>query len=127
MSKDMPMQADIELLRAAYVAFNTRNIDAALAVMSQAVLWPKAFLGGFAKGHDEVRAYWTEQWKEIDPHVEPTGFDRDENGRVLVHVHQVVRDRTGTVLLDVMVGHRFILENGLIHSMEVCELPSGCD
>ena len=60
---------DIVLLRAAYAAFNARDIDAALATMAPDVAWPKAFKGGFARGHQEVRAYWTEQWSEIDPRV----------------------------------------------------------
>ncbi len=60
-----------DLLKAAYAAFNARDIDAALATMAPDVAWPKAFKGGFAHGHAAVRAYWTEQWSEIDPRVEP--------------------------------------------------------
>lgn len=37
----------IELLRVAYAAFNARDIDAALAIMTPDVVWPKAFKGGF--------------------------------------------------------------------------------
>lgn len=48
---------EIELLRAAYAAFNARDIDAALALMTPDVAWPKAFKGGFAHGSQEVRAY----------------------------------------------------------------------
>lgn len=62
---------ETDLLRAAYAAFNARDINAALAVMSADVAWPKAFKGGVARGHEEVRAYWTEQWAEVDPHVDP--------------------------------------------------------
>ena len=50
-----------DLLKAAYAAFNARDIDAALATMAPDVAWPKAFKGGFAHGHAAVRAYWTEQ------------------------------------------------------------------
>ena len=53
--------SEIELLRAAYTAFNSRNIDAALATMTPDVAWPKAFKRGFVRGPEEVRAYWTEQ------------------------------------------------------------------
>jgi hypothetical protein len=113
---------DIELLRAAYVAFNARDIDAALRTMAPDVLWPKAFKGGFARGHQEVRAYWTEQWSEIDPRVEPVSFRPDGSGRILVDVHQVVRDAAGTVVVDVRVGHRFTIASGLIRAMEVCPL-----
>jgi SnoaL-like domain len=114
--------ADVELLRAAYAAFNLRDIDLALSTMASDVTWPKAFQGGFAHGHHEVRSYWTEQWSEIDPHVEPTSFHPETPGRTLVHVHQVVRDRSGSVLASGVVGHRFTVESGLIRAMEVCSL-----
>ena len=90
--------------------------------MSAGVTWPKAFKNGFARGHLEVRAYWTEQWSEIDPHVEPVSFGTEGDGRILVHVHQVVRDLSGAVLADGYVGHRFTIEAGLIRAMEVCPL-----
>jgi hypothetical protein len=115
---------ETKLLKAAYAAFNARDIDAALATMAPDVAWPKAFKGGVARGHEAVRAYWTEQWAEIDPRVEPVSFHREEDGRVLVEVHQVVRDLGGAVLADVRVGHRFTLANGVIQAMEVCAISS---
>ena len=114
---------DVELLRAAYAAFNARDIDAALATMAPDVSWPKAFQGGVACGHAEVRAYWTQQWSEIDPRVQPTAFYPQAAGRILVDVHQVVRDLAGAVVADGAVGHRFTVESGLIQAMEVCPLP----
>ncbi len=116
--------SEIELLRAAYAAFNARDIDAALALMTPDVAWPKAFKGGFVRGPEEVRAYWTEQWSEIDPHVEPVAFHPNDAGQIVVKVHQVVCDLGGTVLADEYVGHRFTLEKGLIRAMEVCSLPT---
>jgi ketosteroid isomerase-like protein len=113
-----------ELLRAAYVAFNARDIDAALAIMTPDVAWPRAFKGGFVRGPEEVRAYWTEQWSEIDGRVEPVAFHLEASGQILVEVHQVVRDLAGAVLADEQVGHRFTFEHGLIKAMEVCPLPS---
>jgi len=115
---------ETELLKAAYAAFNARNIDAALATMTPDVSWPKAFKGGFVHGHQAIREYWTEQWSEIDPRVEPVSFHWEGDGRVLVDVHQVVRDLAGTVLADEHVGHRFTLANGLLQAMQVCPLPS---
>ena len=114
----------IELLRAAYAAFNARNIDAAVSLMTPNVAWPRAFKGGFVRGPEEVRAYWTEQWSEINPNVEPLAFYPEDAGRILVEVHQVVRDMAGTILADERVGHRFTFEHGLIRGMEVCSLPS---
>ena len=115
---------DIELLRAAYAAFNAREIDVALALMTVDVTWPKAFKGGFVRGPEEIRAYWTEQWREINPHVEPVAFQRQGAGQVLVDVHQIVRSLAGAVLADEHVGHLFTIERGLIQAMEVCPLPS---
>ena len=67
--------SEINLLRSAYAAFNARDIAAALKLMTPDVSWPRAFKGGFVRGHEEVTAYWTEQWSEINPNVEPVKFD----------------------------------------------------
>jgi limonene-1,2-epoxide hydrolase len=115
---------EIELLRAAYAAFNARDIDAALRIMTADVTWPRAFKGGYVRGPDEVRTYWTEQWSEIDPHVTPLAFHPEDGGRILVEVRQVVRDMAGTFLADERVGHRFTISHGMIQGMEVCALPS---
>ncbi len=122
----MPDQLPPEtgLLRAAYAAFNARDIDAAFITMAPDVAWPRAFKGGFVHGQEAVRAYWTEQWSEIDPHVEPVSFHQEDAGHILVEVHQVVRDLAGAVLADEHVGHRFTVERGLIQKMEVCPAPS---
>jgi hypothetical protein len=108
-----------ELLRAAYAAFNARNIDAALALMTPDVAWPRAFKGGFVQGPEEVRAYWTAQWSEINPHVTPVAFHQEDPDHILVDVHQIVRDMAGSVIADERVQHRFTIDHGLIRIMEV--------
>jgi hypothetical protein len=122
----MPNQRapEIELLRAAYAAFNARDIDAALALMTLDVAWSRAFKGDFVRGHKEVRSYWREQWSEINPHVEPIAFHPEDAGRILVDVHQIVLDLAEAVLVDEHVGHRFTFAHGLIQAMEVGPLPS---
>lgn len=118
-----PSASKITLLRAAYAAFNARDIDAALATMTPDVAWPMAFKGGFVRGPEAIRAYWTEQWSEINPHVEPVAFYSDHADQILVDVRQIVRDLAGTVLADEHVGHRFTFAHGLIQAMEVGPLP----
>ncbi len=118
-----PRTSHIELLRAAYAAFNARDADAALALMTETVAWPRAFKGGVVRGPDEVRAYWKAQWNEIDPCVEPIGFALEQDHRILVQVHQVVRDLAGTTLADDYVGHRFSIVDGQIESMELEVAP----
>jgi ketosteroid isomerase-like protein len=112
-----------DLLRAAYAAFNSRDIDSALALMTSDVAWPRAFKGGFVRGPEEVRAYWTEQWSEISPRVEPTAFYPEDDEHIAVDVHQVVLDLKGEVLVDEHVGHRFTIIRSLIQKMEVLPFP----
>lgn len=114
---------EIRLLQETYAAFNARDIDAALVLMTPEVAWPRAFKGGFVHGPEAVRTYWTGQWSEIDPNVEPVSFQQESAESILVEVHQVVRDLTGAVLADETVGHRFTFLNGLIDRMEVCDFP----
>lgn len=116
-------ESEIELLHVIYAAFNARDIDAALVAMTQDVAWPKAFKGGFVRGPEEIRAYWTEQWSEINPNVEPTSFHMENGNQILVDVHQVVRDLDGAVLFDGQVGHHYTFHDGLISKMEISSLP----
>jgi ketosteroid isomerase-like protein len=80
------------LLARAYAAFNDRDIERALALMSENVSWPKASEGGRVVGKEEIRSYWTRQWKEFDPHVEPLEMIDHEGGITEVKVHQLVKD-----------------------------------
>ena len=114
-------QASTELLKRAYVAFNARDLDGALATMRLDVVWPNGLEGGVVHGQEGVRAYWTRQWGAISPHVDPVDFKQDETGRIAVSVHQVVRDLSGNVLLDRMVEHVYTLKDGLIQSMDIRE------
>jgi hypothetical protein len=117
----MPASASTQLLQQAYAAFNARDLDGALATMAPDVEWPNGMEGGIVHGHEGVRAYWTRQWGVLDPNVEPTAFEDDDSGRIVVSVHQVVRELTGKLLLDRMVEHIYSLKNGLITRMEIRE------
>ena len=106
------------LIAQAYSAFNQRDIDGALAVMSDNVSWPKASEGGRVVGKEQIRAYWTRQWQEFDPHVEPMEVI-DREGKTEVRVHQVVKSLGGEVLSDGEVWHVYTIANGLIGRMEL--------
>jgi hypothetical protein len=108
-----------ELLRRAYAAFNARDIDAAVALMHPDVDWPNGMDGGRERGRDAVRAYWTRQFELIDSHVEPVGFDVDDEGRVVVDVDQVVRNLEGDVLSEGRVRHVYTLREGLVARMDI--------
>jgi hypothetical protein len=115
-------QVDTEserLLRRAYEAFNSRDIDGALAAMHPDVDWTNAMEGTREHGHAAVRAYWLRQFGLVDPHVEPLRFTLDGEGRFVIDVHQIVRDTTGALLADQEVQHRYTLRDGLIERMDV--------
>ena len=80
--------------------------------------------GGRIHGRDGVRAYWTRQWSLLNPRVDPVQVSEDDFGRMVVDVHQVVRNLDGVIVLDQMVRHVYVVENGLIKSMEILEAPS---
>ena len=113
------MQSNRDLILAAYAAFNRRDIDAVLALMHPAVEWPNAMEGTHVHGHAEVRDYWTRQWGQIDPHVEPVNIRDDESGNTIVEVHQVVHDLAGNLLVDQPVLHIFRIEDHLITRMDI--------
>jgi ketosteroid isomerase-like protein len=108
-----------DLLTRTYAAFNSRDIDRALEALHPDVEWPNGMSGGYEHGRDAVRAYWTKQWTQIDPRVDPVAMDTDEQGRIVVHVHQVVRDLAGTVIADRMVRHIYTVVDGLVTHMEI--------
>ena len=107
------------LIAQAYSAFNQRNVDGALALMSDNVSWPKASESGRAVGREEIRAYWTRQWQEFDPHVEPMEVIDREGGKTEVKVHQLVKSLEGDVLADSEVRHVYTIANGLIERMDL--------
>lgn len=110
-----------EMFEALYQAFNARDADAVLGRMARDVEWPNGWEGGYVHGVDAVRDYWSRQWDQIDPTVTPTDIAVMPDGRVEVTVHQVIRDRDGTLLADGVVRHTYQLDDGLIVSMEITE------
>jgi hypothetical protein len=72
-------------------------------------------------GKEEIRAYWTRQWQEFDPHVEPVEVIDREGGKTEVKVHQLVKSLGGDVLSDSEVWHVYTIANGLIERMDLKE------
>ena len=107
------------VIEQAYSAFNQRDIDGALTLMTEDVSWPKASEGGKVIGKEEIRAYWTRQWGEFDPRVEPLEITESGNGKVRVRVHQLVKSLQGDVLSDSEVLHVFTLSSDLIAAMDL--------
>ena len=113
------------VIEQAYAAFNRRDIDGALTLMTDDVRWPKASEGGQVVGKGEIRAYWIRQWTEFDPHVEPLEIGAEAGNRIRVRVHQLVKSTLGDVISDSEVIHVFTLKSGLIGAMELGDID-GC-
>ena len=107
------------LIQKAYPAFNSRDINTALSTFHENVEWPKAFEGGYVSGHDEIRAYWTRQWREINPTVEPVAFDQRPDGTFEVTVHQIVKDLQGNLIFDGEVKTIYTVEDDLLRKMDI--------
>ena len=108
-----------DLFKKAYAAFNARDIDTALSTMHTDVQWPKAFEGGYVNGHDEIRKYWTRQWTEINPTVDPFGFNERQDGTFEIAVHQIVKDLKGNLIFDGIVKHIYTLQDNLLRRMDI--------
>ena len=113
------MADTMTLIQQAYSAFNERDIDGALALMTEDVSWPKASEGGKVVGKEEIRAYWTRQWAEFDPHVDPLAITEEDGSKVRVRVHQLVKSLQGELLSDSEVLHVFTMNSGLIAAMDL--------
>jgi ketosteroid isomerase-like protein len=111
-------RADFDAL---YEAFNRRDADGVLAMMSDEVDWPNAWKGGRVVGREAVREYWTAQWAQIDPRVQPLAVTERADGSLAVTVRQVVRSPGGELLSDSEVVHVYRLNDGLIVQMDVEE------
>jgi len=61
------------------------------AVMTEDVNWSKASEGVKFDEKEEIRAYWTRQWGEFNPHVEPLAITEGDGGKVRVRVHQLAK------------------------------------
>jgi len=124
MAGEAPAVAHEDLLQSVYDAFNERDLDFMMLLLHPDVDWPNGMEGGRVRGHEGVREYWTRQWDLIDPIVKPQRFELLPDGRILAHVHQIVRDLDGKIILDQMIQHIYLIDGTQIISMEIVEPQS---
>ncbi|MEK7253714.1 MAG: nuclear transport factor 2 family protein [Bacteroidota bacterium] len=107
-----------ELFQTLYQNFNARNIDLVIAQMSEDVKWADGMEGGFVFGHEEVREYWTRQFKMVSSSVTPLEI-KNQNDWVEIKVRQVVHDLQGNLLANEMVTHIFRMSKGKIAEFNI--------
>jgi hypothetical protein len=110
-----------ETLMELYRDFNDRDIDGVLEHLAPGVDWPNGMTGGREHGREAVRRYWTKQWSEIDPRVEPLEIVFDDGGKAHVRVDQLVRALDGTILLNRQAEHVYEFEGPFISRMTIVE------
>jgi ketosteroid isomerase-like protein len=113
------MDDHLENLTHLYRHFNERNVDAVLAHLASDIAWANGMDGGHVHGHDGIREYWARQWSMIDPHVEPLRFEVKGDGSLAVEVQHTVRDLSGNLLEEKMVGHIFHVSDGKITRFDI--------
>lgn len=106
-------------IRTAYAAFNRKDADAVFALMKPDVDWPNAIAGTRLIGYEQIRPYWASQWASFDPQVHPLAIEESDNNQVTVHVHEVIRDLTGNLLIDQLVDHVYTFDGDLISRMDI--------
>jgi ketosteroid isomerase-like protein len=109
-----------ERLALAYRAFNDRDIDALLAMLTDEVEWPDVANAATLRGKDAVRTYWEAQFAVASPIVTPTAFATAADESVVVTVDQRVFDLEGRPLVpSTVVFHRYWFAGDLVRRMVV--------
>jgi ketosteroid isomerase-like protein len=104
-----------------YDAFNRRDIEIVLSMMTEDVKWANGMEGGFVYGRENVREYWRRQFEVINPQLQILNIESDSDNRVVVSVHQIVKDLDGNLLADKTVKQIFTFDGGLIKTFEIGE------
>jgi ketosteroid isomerase-like protein len=102
-----------------YDGFNRRDVNAVLDRLAEDVRWANGMEGGHVEGRDAVREYWARQFETIQSQVKPEEISRADDGRVVVSVHQVVRDMNGELIADQQVTHLFTFHQGQITRFDI--------
>lgn len=109
--------SDVDLLTQAYAAYNRRDVDGLLDLLTDDIDWPD----GDARltGKAAVRQYWLDQFTRTRTHDEPVRFTELSPGRTAVHLQQTVEDRHGRVLSRGAFRYSFRTREGSISRLDI--------
>ncbi len=119
------MTDEVTTLRAMYECFNARDIEGVFRKLDNDVEWANGMDGGHVQGKHAVREYWTRQWSEVSPVVEPLSFESIEDGYVAVEVRQVINDLSGHPLAALgglhtqTVSHHYRFKDGKVLRFDI--------
>ena len=109
---------EFNLVAKLYTRFNARDIDGIFELLQADVSWANGMDGGYVRGLNELRAYWTQQWEKVSPKVTPKTFQPTEDG-IVVSVQQQISAHDGSILFDGAVRHAFSIRNGKIARFDI--------
>jgi nuclear transport factor 2 (NTF2) superfamily protein len=110
------------LLVRAYAAYNARDVDRLLTMVSEDVDWPDGV--GRLHGRDAVRAYWLEQWTRTRTHDQPMTFTHRPDGRIVVRISQIVRSLDGSLISTGSFDHVHRIAGEHIQRLDIEEVAA---
>jgi len=113
---------DEEVIRAAFKSFNAQDAEGVLQWMCEDVDWANPLAGGRLKGRAALRTHWAVMWTSLSPEGHLMGVRVDEEGRTVVTVKQVLKQKNGLVLGEQMMEQVYTLRDGLIARMDFRKL-----
>lgn len=115
----------VEIVRDAYQAYNSRDIDGLLAYVTSDVNWPDGTTSDPDKrlhGPASLREYWQKQWDVTVTRDTPTEIIELPDGRVKVLLDQVVRNLAGEQVSTGRFEYVFELRDNLISRLDITYL-----
>lgn len=100
-----------------YAAYNNRDAEGLLALLTDDVDWPD----GPARlhGKDTLRDYWLRQWAIIHTRDEPSNPVDLHGGRIAICVDQTVSTPDGSLVSTGRFLHVFQIRDGLAARLDI--------
>lgn len=117
-------EAKKAVVLAAFDAYNARDADGILALVSEDVSWPDGRTSDPNKrlsGHPELRKYWRDQWevtRTVDTPIEAIELP---DGRIKVRLDQIVKTVAGEEVSRGTYEYFFTIRDGLITRLDIKE------
>jgi nuclear transport factor 2 (NTF2) superfamily protein len=106
-----------DLVRRMYAAYNGRDAEGLLALLTDDADWPDGQVR--LHGKDELRDYWRRQWTRTHTHDEPSEPVDLGGGRIAVRVDQTVCTPDGTPVSTGRFRHLFQIRDGFAARLDI--------
>lgn len=118
----MPARMELELVWQLHDALNLRDIEAALCVLHDDVIWLNGSANGL-RGHEALRSYWSERWSKVRPTTRALDCRETSEG-LSVAVHEIVWALDTNLVEERYFHHVHSFEAGLVRRVEIHPFPS---